>query len=168
LQQAISEGVLTPEVALKVSGWSSEESSLFLKTISTYRLGRNKQRQLFELTDDLKTFRSVDLLALWEQSGAAEIDRDQILPPQVRYDRIRKALVRLRYPVLSRHQERFHRLKGALGLPGSVQLAVPKYFEGDSIEVSFRTRNPGEFAEVAEHLSRAAGRDELKEIYELL
>jgi ParB/RepB/Spo0J family partition protein len=168
LQQAVSEGVLVPEVALKVSGWDSEEASLFVRTISEYRLGRNKQRHLFELADELKASMSADLGVVWERSGAAEIDRDQKIPPEVRYGRIREALVRLRYPVLSGHQERFRRLKGALRLPGTVQLAAPKYFEGDSIEVSFRTRNSEEFVHVAEHLSRAARCDELKEIFELL
>lgn len=168
LQRAISEGVLIPEVALRISGWGSEESALFVRTISEYRLGRNKQKHLFDLADELKASMSADLLAVWERSGAAEIDRDQKLPPEVRYGRIREALVRLRYPVLSGHQEQFRRLKGALGLPGAVQLAAPKYFEGDSIKVSFRTRNSDEFVQVVEHLSRAALRDELKEIFELL
>jgi hypothetical protein len=168
LQQAISDGVLIPEVALRVSGWGSEESSLFVRTISEYRLGRNKQRHLFELADELKASLSADLLAVWEQSGAAEIDRDQKLPPEVRYGRIREALIRLRYPILSEHQERFRRLRGALSLPASVQLAAPSYFEGDSIEVSFRCRSSDEFVRVARELSRATLRDELKQIFELL
>jgi ParB/RepB/Spo0J family partition protein len=168
LQQAISEGVVIPEVALKLSGWSSDESSFFVRTVAEYRLGRNKQRRLFELVDDLKASESVELHSVWEQSGAADIDRDQTLPPEVRYDRIRKALDRLRYPVLSEHQERFRKLKGALKLPGSVRLEVPEYFEGDSIMVSFRTRNSEEFAQVTEHLSRAALCNEIEEIFDLL
>jgi len=168
LQQAISEGEVIPEVALKLSGWSSDESSLFVRIVAEYRLGRNKQKRLFELVDDLKASRSADLHSVWEQSGASDIDHDPSLPPEVRYDRIRKALDRLRYPVLSEHRERFRKLKGALKLPGSVRLEVPEYFEGDSIMVSFRTRNPEEFAQVTEHLSRAALCNELEEIFDLL
>ncbi len=168
LMRAISEGVVIPEVALKLSGWGFDEFSLFVRTVAEYRLGRNKQRQLFELVDDLKASSSADLLSVWEQSGAADIDGDRKLPPEVRYGRIREALGLLRYPVLSEHQARFHKLKRALKLPGSVQLVVPEYFEGDSIKVSFRTRNSEEFAHVTEHLSRAAVCNELKEIFDLL
>ncbi len=168
LLQAIVQGVVIPEVALKLSSWGFDEFSLFVRTVAEYRLGRNKQRQLFELVDDLKASKSADLHSVWDQSGAAEIDRDQTLPPEVRYDRIRKVLGRLRYPVLSEHQERFHKLKGALSLPGCVRLEIPEYFEGDSIKVSFRTRNSEEFAQVTEHLSRAAVCNELKEIFDLL
>ena len=100
LLQAIVQGVVIPEVALKLSSWGLDEFSLFVRTVAEYRLGRNKQRQLFELVDDLKASKSADLHALWEQSGAAETDRDQTLPTEVRYDRSRKALGRLRYPVL--------------------------------------------------------------------
>lgn len=168
VKRAISDGILIPEVAMKLQGWSSLEGDLFIRTVGRYRLGRNKQRKLFELLDDLRELNSQELFSVWERSGAAAIDGDESLPPELRYARIREILGRFRFPVLTQHQERYHQLKKALRLLPVLQVSAPEYFEGDSIKVSFSARSTEEFTAVVENLSRASACPELKEIFDLL
>jgi hypothetical protein len=55
-----------------------------------------------------------------------------------------------------------------LRLPGTVTLRAPDNFEGDSITATIRVRSSGELKVAAEALTRAAAREQMSEIFELL
>ncbi|MCZ6767777.1 MAG: ParB/RepB/Spo0J family partition protein [Acidobacteria bacterium] len=176
LQRAILDP-LEPEVALKMSSWESEEQELFQNLVSKFRLGRNKQKQLFALLDELRDSTAltpsgsgtrVSVPVLWERSGAAAIEVDQRLSLSDRFAKAFEVLYRERFPRLSSHEKEYERLKSALKLPPRIQFHAPRYFEGEKIDVSFAFQTSDELYETAQKLEEIAQSDEVREILELL
>ena len=168
---------LDGEVAVKVARWRQDEQELFLAISSAHRLGRNKQKLLFGLLDDLRiqeplsageTLEISPLQVLWQSAGLEEIAKDEQIAPPERFKRIVQRLRELRYPTLSQHEGRYRQLKKGLKLSPEIQLHVPPFFEGERVSVSFSTRTPGEFLSLAERLREVGRSQELKEIFKLL
>lgn len=171
LQRAVHRA-LDSKTALRLMAWAAAEREFFLGLLERYAPGRNRQRELFDLLDDLRSSGrrrgSGGLDQVWEASGAREADEDAGTAPALRLRRIRDCLHRLRQPHLSRHQDRYRRLKGDLKVPPQIRLQVPPYFEGDLLSVSFSSRNQSEFRHLVGRLEEMAGRPELGRIFELL
>ena len=171
LQRAIQRS-LDPETAFRLAAWTAAERRLFLDLVERYEPGRNRQRELFELLDDLRSAGHPcgpgGLDRAWEASGARHADEDaETVRPQ-RFRRILDCLHRLRRPHLSRHQDRYRGLKGDLKIPPQIRFQVPPYFEGDLLSVSFSCRNQAEFRHLVGRLQQMAGRAELGQIFDLL
>ncbi len=171
LQRAVHRG-LDPETALRLTAWRASEQQLFLGLLERYEPGRNRQRELFDLLDDLRSSERQrgpgGLDQVWDASGAREADEDAATVRPQRLRRILDCLHRLRQPYLSRHQDRYRRLKRDLKVPPQIRLQVPPYFEGDLLSVSFSCRNQAEFRHLVGRLEEMAGRPELGRIFELL
>lgn len=168
---------LEPEIALKLSGWKSEEQEFFQTLASKFRLGRNKQKQLFAVLDELRDSTAVapsgpptKSLAqiLWKECGAAEIEEDERLSLSDRFAKAFEVLYRQRFPRLSAYEEKYERLKSALKLPPGIRFHAPRHFEGEKIEVSFAFQTSDELFETAKKLEGIARSDEVKQILELL
>lgn len=171
LQRAVHR-VLDPETAFRLAAWTVAERELFLRLLKRYEPGRNRQRELFDLLDDLRSAGrrrgSAGLDRVWESSGAREADEDAGADRPLRFRRILDCLHRLRRPQLSRHQDRYRRLKGDLKIPPQIRLQVPPYFEGDQLSFSFSCRNQAEFRHLVGRLEVMGNRPELGRIFELL
>jgi len=167
---------LEPDVALKLSSWNDQEQNFFLGVISRFPLGKNKQKQLFGILDELRAllrqggalFQAKDLDGIWAECGAVAIERDESLSLPERFNRAFEGLRRLRFPRLTEHEKRYQELKAALKIPPQIHFVAPPYFEGDQIDVSFSFGDSAELLEVAAKLDAMAQKDELKEILKLL
>ena len=171
LQRAVHQ-LLDPETAFRLAAWTVAERELFLGLLKRYEPGRNRQRELFELLDELRSAQRRSgpggLDRVWQASGAGEADEDAGTVRPLRFRRILDCLHRLRRPILSRHQDRYRRLKGDLKVPPQIRLQVPPYFEGDQLSVSFSCRNQAEFCHLVARLEQMGNRPELGRIFELL
>jgi ParB/RepB/Spo0J family partition protein len=176
LQRAVLDP-LEPEIALKLSSWKSEEQEFFQTLASKFRLGKNKQKQLFTLLDELRNSPAVtpsgsgtrvSAPILWQQTGAAQIAEDERLSLSDRFAKAFEALYRERFPRLSSHEQEYEKLKSALKLPPRIQFHAPRYFEGEKIDVAFAFRSSDELFETAKKLEEIAQSDEVRRILELL
>ena len=175
LQRSLHDA-LEPDIALKLSQWKDQEQDFFLGIISRFQLGKNKQKQLFAVLDELRALKkqsgsaleSKDLEHIWHESGAADIERDESLSASERFPRAYEGLRRLRFPGLTEHEKRYEELKSALKIPPQIHFQVPPYFEGDRIDVGFSFGDSDELLKVAEKLGAMAQADQLKEIFKLL
>ena len=158
---------LSPQVALAISGWDAPEQEWFLTLVQRYRLGGNKQKQLFALLDELSLTHESPREA-FSKSGARQVDRNEQVPAQQRFDSIVRCLRQLRYPVVTEYQERYRHLKAALNAPASVRFEIPPFFEGDEIRIGFAFRKPEQLKGIARWLADTADRDELSQILEML
>ncbi len=168
LQKAITEAGLHTDLALGLSAWKEEEQTLFIGLVSRYQLGRNKQKELFELLRDLRAIREIETPSIWEESGAREIDEDPQLSPQDRLVRIRAVLRGLRYPRLNLYEKRYRELRRALQLPPGVRLQVPPYFEGSRVSITIDAGSAGELRDLMHLGQHLLDRKELDQIFELL
>ena len=167
---------LEPDIALKLSKWKDQEQDFFLRIISRFQLGKNKQKQLFGVLDELRALKrqagfawgAKGLERIWQECGAADIERNESLSRSERFSRAFKGLRRLRFPGLTKHEKRYKELKAALKIPPQIHFVAPPYFEGDRIDVSFSFGDSAELVKVAVKLEAMAHKDELKEILKLL
>ncbi len=160
---------LSLELALRLASWNPDERALFLGLLERCRPGRNRQRELFELLDELRAIEraadpGADVQRAWRRSGA-DTDSD---PGPAQLQGILESLRRLRFPTLIREEERFKQLKAALKIPPQIQFNAPRFFEGDRITIQFSVRSPEELGQLAKRLEEIARRVELGEIFEML
>ncbi len=171
VQRAMPE--LISEVALRLGGWSLAERRFFLDLLDRYRLGRNRQREAFELLDELKALGTsqspvADVLQIWSESGCAEIDADPATPPTERLVKWLEALRERRFPILSRQETRARELKRRLHLPPEIQLNPPRFLEGDRVSIQFQARSPADLKRLTAKLDEISDSQELKALFELL
>ena len=168
LQRGLAVGQLHLDTVLAVSSWKPEELRFLVDLITRYSLGRNRQRELVGLLQDLAVIEGKPVSAIWEESGAGSVDRDEQLSPQDRIGRTRTALRRLRFPRLTEYEDRFRSLKSALRLPSGLKLGVPPYFEGDSVSIRMEARSVDELRRLLTEGAKLRDREELGMIFELL
>lgn len=159
---------LTIESARALEAWSPADADFFLGLVERYQLGTNKQKQILELLEDLRRREQRPVREIWEESGAASVERREELAPSDRFQQFRHLLRLRRFPILGEYEERAERLQRALDLPGPVQLRLPPYFEGDHLDVVLRVSSTAELRSLLELLDALVDRDELKELFELL
>lgn len=171
LQRALPD--LNFDLAFRLAAWDAAERAVFLELLERFRLGRNRQREIFELLDELRAIErtadpAADLLKLWRRSGAADLTADPSQPAPSQLQRILECLRRMRFPTLSSQEDRFQQLKAALKIPPQVQFNAPRFFEGDRITIQFAARAPEELGRLASRLEDISRRPELAKIFEML
>ena len=167
---------LEPDIALKLSKWKEQEQVFFLQIISKFQLGKNKQKQLFTVLDELlalekhvgSSFETRSLKEIWNECRAMDAGRIQSLSISEDYRRTFEALRRLRLPNLAKHEKIYEKLKAALKIPPQINFQAPPYFEGDKIDVGFSFADSDELLKVATKLQDIAKTDELRKILALL
>lgn len=165
LQRAVADQ-LDPDLALRLVRWAEADQEFFLALLDRYRPGRNRQKQLFQLFDELAQGKGLE--SIWNQSGAAATDADEKIPSAQRLDGILARLQALRFPTVTEYQQRLQDLKSSLGLPPGIRLTVPAFLEGDRVEIQLQAHSPQELRGQLEKLAEISQRPELKEIFELL
>lgn len=168
LKRSISEVNLLPEIALKLDGWEEDERDIFLALVKSCQLGRNKQKQISELLEDLRRSTGMSVGGLWETCGLTVDEDDRPQSADERFRRVREGLMLLRYPQLTKHELRFVQLRAALQLPPRIRLQVPEYFEGDTVSINIESRDIEELRGLVQKMAEVAEQEEMTEIFELL
>jgi len=168
LQEAMMLGRLSVDTALELSRWEDEEQLFLVELIRKYQLGRNKQKELVQILGDLKSIKKMEVVGVWEKSGASEIEKHPGLSPQDRLAGIRTALRRLRYPQLTHHEKRYRELKNSLKLPRGLRLSVPNYFEGSEVSVTMSAKSARELRDLVKESQCLFEQEGLDQIFELL
>lgn len=167
LKTAVHHG-LDLKTALNVSRWAPNEQLFFCRLVTDFQPSLSRQREFFQLADELRAREKLEVASVWEKSGAAQVARRQDLPPATRFAQILESLRKQRFPVLSESEERYQNLKQSLKLPPQIQIQVPPYFEGNQISISLQVNSPQQLIAFCEKLRRTGTRPELAEIFELL
>lgn len=167
LQRALGQG-LEAETALRLCRHPSDFQQLCCRIIRDHRLGKNRQKELVELLDEITAASGDSAAEVWGQTGAAEAERQADLSTADRWKRALALLRQRRYPALWRHQARFEELKSTLRLPPQIRLQPPPHFEGSSLEIAMTIRRPDQLAGLSEELKRISDSSEWAEMFELL
>jgi hypothetical protein len=168
LQKLMIEGDLYTDIALGIAAWKVSEQGFFTELVKRYQLGRNRQKELFEVLGDLRVSFGTDVESVWEQIGAKVVDRDSKIAPQIRFAGISRLLKAKRYPTLARYEEKYRELKNSLRLPAGVKLELPPYFEGSRVSFSIDASTAGELRDLVKESNDLLGQEELDQIFALL
>lgn len=165
-KKTVVEAGLSLDLALKILSWTPEEQGVALELIRHLQPGRNRQRILLDLLDDLRVLLQTDVSKLCGEVLTI-LDLEDGSQAQ-KTDRIIEHLRRQKYPRLSQHEDRYRELRRQLSIPPSIQMHPPSFFEGTGLSFSFNASNPGELKQITARLRELTGKRELTEIFSLL
>ena len=171
IQKSLS--LLRVEIALKLGRWETLEQQLFLDLIRRYRPSRGYQRRLFDLLDDLRArgIQQGDVAPLfncWNATGCSSLHEQGGAGDAATFRRILERLHENRYPEFEKMVSRYEESLKALSFPPRVRVSPPPFFEGDSLAFEFSVQSCDQLSSVAEHLGKAASREEMAALFDLL
>ncbi|WP_054690973.1 hypothetical protein [Desulfosarcina cetonica] len=96
----------------------------------------NLQRELFELIQEIAIRDDVPLQSTIERSDVIAIIQAPALSAPQKVQRLRRLLRTIRYPELSRAEDRYNDTLKALKLDPRIQLQPPREFEGKAFRLT--------------------------------
>lgn len=142
--------------AAKIAEFSREDQRSLHAALGDLALGQNKLRQCVEMVEEIARRDEISIERILTSKEFTAIRDNRMLNLPERTERFRKALRERRYPALTGQEEAFERSRKELGLPTSVSLEPPEYFEGERLRVSFSFRSREELQGVAKKLEDVA------------
>lgn len=164
--QKACDGGLECDLALRLAKWPQTSAGGFAELVDSLRLGRNRQRELFGLMDDLAALRGSSPAQIWREAAGQPLGSRNLTLEECQ--QIRDRLYRLRFPVLSAYQERSRMLRSELSLPPEIQINLPENLEGSEMQVRLRISSPAELKRMSDLLKELAEARAFKEIFNLL
>lgn len=155
IKEAVVEGILTPAHAFLLAKLGRDDrKTLGGLLVRGIRANINETKEIVQYLDDLKIIFSKrkmsDVLAL---EGLKKILANDELNPREKVDRLRDALKRLRYPLISEKEDGFRQKLKDAGLPNNVLVSHAKYFEGNELKIECKFKTAEELKSILAKIS---------------
>ncbi len=168
LRRYLASQTIPVHVGSRIAAWLIEDQDALCGLLRVIRMGGNILKEVIGLLEEITLrdrMKIADVLVKRELQEVLEAPR---LTSTQKRERLKRELIRMRYPGLWERTQRISELLRKGGpLPG-VTLEPPPYLEGSGLEVSFSFRSVSELHDKAERLSSMARRREIEEILSLL
>jgi len=134
---------------------------ILLDIILKYKLNNNESRQVIN---------NIEEITLRDQKSAAEVINDvenKMGAENKGKNDLRQELKRIRYPALSKVEEKYRKTVDDLNLPKDVNLFINQYFEANDIELRLKVKSTEELSQILSSLEnslRSGGIEKLLEI----
>jgi ParB/RepB/Spo0J family partition protein len=170
MEEEIQIYVLKEEVSRtnirRIAAFPSEDRSALLSLISPLKLGENRLREILTFLEEITKRDKLAVREIVRRPEIRAILSHQELTPSQKTERMKKALMNLRYPRLHYRVERFEEKKRDLNLPSSISLSHSPFFEGKELKIEFQFETPEEYRTIISSLSQLADKKEFKEMIE--
>ena len=123
--------------------WPVEDRAALLSLVCDLRCGENHVRDLLDWLADIARRDTCGVAEVLAQPAIHTV-RAGSASRNDRLKAVKAALRRLRFPRLTRLEERVHQAVRALDLGRSVQVSFPPNFEGDELTISLTARSADE------------------------
>lgn len=154
--------------AAKIADFSCLEQRSLYSWLSRLRLGENKMRESLEMVEEICKRDRISVEELFSYPAFKSLFQQGELNINEKTEQFRKLLKAIRYPELTRLQEKFQEYKKQLSLPPAISFLPPEYFEGDKLRVSFDCRSVEEFQLMVKKLDKISRQVELRNMFALL
>jgi ParB family chromosome partitioning protein len=148
----------------RISALSSKDRMALLSLISPLKLGENRLREILTFLEEVTKRDRLEIREIVERPEIQAILSHRELTPPQRADRMKKALLGLRYPRMHNMEEKFEKKRKELNLPSNVSLYHQPFFEGKGVKVEFQFETVEEYRSIVSHLSKLTDKKEFKEI----
>jgi ParB/RepB/Spo0J family partition protein len=143
IQSALAADVIGVEMATEMGRLAGADQTLFFNLCLNLKLGKNRQRELFNLFQDLARMSGSSLTGVAEKIQLEKILGEEI-PTPVQTERVKLALKQLRFPRLTEVEENFKQILKKFKLPPQLSLAPYPFFEEAQFTIKFDFRDRAE------------------------
>jgi ParB family chromosome partitioning protein len=150
----------------RISSLSSKDRMALLSLISPLKLGENRLREILTFLEEITKRDRLTIREILKRPEIQAILSHQELTPPQRADRMKKALLGLRYPRMHNMEEKFEKKRKELNLPSKVSLYHQPFFEGKGLKVEFQFETVEGYRSIVSHLSKLTDKKEFKEMIE--
>jgi ParB/RepB/Spo0J family partition protein len=168
MEDEIKTYVLKEEVSRanirKLSALTPDDRMALLSLISPLKLGENRLRELLTLLEETSRRSHVSVKEIAGQPDLQAILSQMELTPSQKTERVKKALMGLRYPRLNQLEKAFEKKRKDLNLPPHISLQHPPFFEGKGLKIEFQFETVEEYRSILKSLSSLADKKEFEEI----
>jgi ParB/RepB/Spo0J family partition protein len=168
MEEEIKTYVLKEEVSRsnirRISSFSSKDRMALLSLISPLKLGENRLREILTFLEEIAKRDRLTIREILSQPEIQAVLSHQELTPPQRADRMKKALIGLRYPRMHTMETKFETRKKELNLPPNLSLQHQPFFEGRGLKMEFQFETVDEYRSTLSSLSKLADRKEFKEM----
>ncbi len=169
MEEEVKRYVLKEEVSRsnirRLAAFSAEDRREAMRLLTSLKLGENSLREILTLLGEIG---KRDRLGVKEILHLREIEAVVSHPELTstqKTERVKRVLVHLRYPRMSRLEEQFERRKKDLNLPPGVSVHPPPFFEGKGLRIGFEFQSIEQYRSILSFLSSLG---EKKEFHEML
>jgi len=169
MEEEIKRYVLKEEVSRtnirRISALAPKDRMALLSLISPLKLGENRLREILTFLEEITRRDRLTIREIVKRPEIQAILSHQELTPAQRADRMKKALLGLRYPRMHNMEEKFEKKRKELNIPSNVFLYHQPFFEGKGLKVEFQFETVEEYQSIVSSLN---GLSENKEFRELI
>ena len=170
MEDEIKTYVLTEEVSRanirKLSALTPGDRMALLSLISPLKLGENRLRELLTLLEETSRRDHATVKEIAGQPELQAILSQKELTPSQKTERVKRALMGLRYPRLNQLEKTFEEKKKDLSLPSNISLHHPPFFEGKGLKIEFQFETVEEYRSILKSLSSLAEKKEFGQMIE--
>jgi hypothetical protein len=148
----------------RISNLSPKDRMALLSLISPLKLGENRLREILTFLEEITKKDRLTILEILKRPEIQAILSHQELTPPQKADRMKKALMGLRYPRMYKMEEKFEKKRKELSLPSNVSLNHLPFFEGKGLKVEFQFETVEGYRTMLSALSKLTDKKEFKEI----
>ena len=148
----------------RISSFSSKDRMALLSLISPLKLGENRLREILTFLEEITKRDRLTIREIVKRPEIQAILSHQELTPSQRADKMKKALLGLRYPQMHTMETKFEKKRKELNLPPNVSLQHQPFFEGKGLKMEFQFETVDEYRSMLSSLSKLTDKKEFKEI----
>jgi ParB/RepB/Spo0J family partition protein len=170
MEDEIKTYVLKEEVSRanirRLSALTPDDRMALLSLISPLKLGENRLREILTLLEETSRRNQSTVKEIAGRPEIQAILSQKELTPSQKTERVKKALLGLRYPKLNQLEKEFEKKRKDLNLPSNLLLHHPPFFEGKGLKMEFEFESIEEYQTILSALSALSGKEAFKQMIE--
>ncbi|OQX85478.1 hypothetical protein B6D60_07735 [candidate division KSB1 bacterium 4484_87] len=167
LKAALLDDTISIETANLLAELPETESAEIFSIFQNLKLGRNRQKELLRLLQEIQHVSSHSPLEILGAREIQQILENEKLTPPIKTQRLITEIKKIRYPFFSKIEQKFLDLKKGLKLPPSIRIIPPPYFEGKKFTIEFTFSSQKEFNQAISLLNKLKSENKIKPLEKL-
>ncbi len=145
LQRAIINSTISMTIALELDQLDQPSMRIVMDLFERLKLTFNEQKEIITLLKDISKIYGQTISDIFHQMHLNQQILDLDIDRPRKIQELRKYLHKLRFPVITRHYEKFQALIQNLKLPSHMKLIPPEKFEDVSYSMTFHFQSMDAF-----------------------
>ncbi len=168
MEKEVKTYVLKEEVSRsnirRLAAFSAEDRREAMRLLACLKLGENSLREMLTLLGEIGRRDHSGVGKILHLREIEKVLSHPELTSTQKTERVKRILVRLRYPRMSRLEEQFERKKRDLNLPPGVSLYSHPFFEGRGLRIGFEFQSIEQYRSILSSLSSLGEKKEFEEM----